>query len=148
MEKGIDVEQGQVGVGVGVLLQKQAGGQQVLVGRCRTSFGNAKYCIPGGHLEFGESWEECAAREISEETGLAIRNIRLAGVTNSILLNEPRPGHYVTIFMRAELCDPSQEPQNCEPDKCDGWQWVEWPVIPQPVFEPLQNFINTGYKLE
>eukprot|EP00250_Pteridium_aquilinum_P001295 c11505_g1_i1 orf=465-926(-) len=146
------ISEARVGVGVGVLLVKEGGGaadgRLVLAGRRRSSFGDSKFALPGGHLEFGESWEECAAREVLEETGLVIHKIQFAGVTNSVLPNEIRPFHYVIIYMQAELLDPSQEPQNCEPEKCDGWEWVEWPSVPQPVFEPLQDFIDSGYKLK
>lgn len=96
----------------------------------------------------GESWEECAARELLEETGLAIHKFEFAGAANAVLPNERRPAHYVIIILEAELVDPSQEPQNVEPDKCDGWEWVEWPSVPKPVFEPLQIFIDSGYKLK
>lgn len=39
--------------------------------------------LPGGHLAIGESFEECLAREIEEETGLAIATPRLLGIHNS-----------------------------------------------------------------
>ncbi|MCO5547796.1 hypothetical protein L7F22_001248 [Adiantum nelumboides] len=130
-----------VGVGVLVLDKSQS---SVIVGRRRSSLGDSKFALPGGHLEFGETWEECAAREVLEETGLVIHNVRFAGVTNTIMLKERRPWHYVTIFMQGELLDPTQEPQNLEPDKCHGWEWVEWPSIPEPVFEPLQTLLKSS----
>ena len=40
--------------------------------------------LPGGHLKVGESFEECLAREIEEETGLATAPPRLLGIHNSI----------------------------------------------------------------
>ncbi|KAH7352366.1 hypothetical protein KP509_19G041600 [Ceratopteris richardii] len=132
-----------VGVGVFVLNKSQS----VLVGRRRSSVGDSKFALPGGHLEFGESWEECAAREVLEETGLIIHKIRFASVTNSVMLNDKRPSHYVTIFMKGELVDPCQEPENLEPDKCYGWEWVKWPLVPKPVFEPLQTLIESGFQL-
>jgi 8-oxo-dGTP diphosphatase len=84
---------------------------------------------------------------VKEETGLSIQNIKFASVVNSIMQNENQPSHYVTIFMHAELCNPIDEPQNLEPDKCDGWEWVDWPNIPRPIFQPLQSLIESNYKL-
>jgi 8-oxo-dGTP diphosphatase len=40
--------------------------------------------LPGGHLVSGESFEECLAREVEEETGLAISAPRLLGIHNSV----------------------------------------------------------------
>jgi len=40
--------------------------------------------LPGGHLAIGESFEECLAREIEEETGLSIATPRLLGIHNSV----------------------------------------------------------------
>lgn len=48
-------------VGVGVIVAK---GNMVLVGRRRNSLGDGEHALPGGHLEFGETLEQCAAREV------------------------------------------------------------------------------------
>jgi len=37
------------------------------------------YSIPSGFCDFGESLEECAGREVLEETGILIRNLRYVG---------------------------------------------------------------------
>ena len=44
---------------------------------------NGRWCIPGGAIDPGESISECCAREVLEETGLAIRVGRLVGVYSS-----------------------------------------------------------------
>ena len=60
-------------VGVGVLILRDG---KVLLGRRKGSHGAGCWSAPGGHLEFGETLEDCAAREVLEETGLKIRNRR------------------------------------------------------------------------
>ena len=52
-------------VGLGVLIFNEH--NQILLGKRIASHGHSSWGPPGGHLEFGESFEECAAREIEEE---------------------------------------------------------------------------------
>jgi len=51
---------------------------------CRSHKWEDKYVIPGGHIEWGEKMEEALKREILEETGLQIHDIRLIGLQESI----------------------------------------------------------------
>ena len=44
---------------------------------------NGRWCLPGGHMEPGESAEEACMREVLEETGLQVRIDRLIGVYSS-----------------------------------------------------------------
>jgi ADP-ribose pyrophosphatase YjhB (NUDIX family) len=44
---------------------------------------NGRWCLPGGHMESGESVVETCIRETLEETGLEVRIIRLLGVYSS-----------------------------------------------------------------
>lgn len=41
---------------------------------------NGHWCLPGGHMESGESASETCEREVFEETGLTVRATRLLGV--------------------------------------------------------------------
>ncbi|KAL0446936.1 UNVERIFIED_CONTAM: Nudix hydrolase 1 [Sesamum latifolium] len=127
-------------VGVGVFLLK---GNKVLLGRRRTAVGRGTFALPGGHLEFGESFEACAAREVKEETGLDIAGIEFMTVTNNVV-SEPKPVQLIAVLMRAALADPDQAPINLEPEKCDGWDWYDWNDLPQPLFGPLETAIGRG----
>jgi len=47
-----------------------------------------KYGLPGGHIEYGETMEETAKREIKEETGLDIFDIEFLMVQECIFSKE------------------------------------------------------------
>ncbi|XP_004297154.1 PREDICTED: nudix hydrolase 1-like [Fragaria vesca subsp. vesca] len=119
-------------------------GYKVLLGRRRSSLGDSMFSLPGGHLEYGESFEECAIREVKEETGLDIDQLEFINVTNNLFSEEGKPYHYVVVSMRAVLAD-HQHAQNVEPDFCDGWGWYEWNNLPKPLFSPLEKAVQAGF---
>ncbi|KAL0380713.1 UNVERIFIED_CONTAM: Nudix hydrolase 1 [Sesamum angustifolium] len=118
-------------------------GNKVLLGRRRSSVGRNTFALPGGHLEFGESFEECAAREVKEETGLDIHKIEYLTATNNVYSRHHL--HVVAILMRAFQADPRQIPQNLEPEKCEGWDWYDWENLPRPLFGPVETMAQTGF---
>src|SRR5262245_50450609 len=61
----------------GALLPTDAG---VLLVKRRFDPAAGAWCIPAGFMEYGESPEHCAVRELREETGLVVRLTGLFGV--------------------------------------------------------------------
>ena len=126
-------------LGVGVLIFRNG---KVLLGQRRGSHGAGTWAPPGGHLESGESVEECARREAREETGLKIERIRQGPWTHDRFPAEGK--EYVTLFVVAEA--PSGEPQLLEPEKCAGWEWFAWTELPSPLFAPLETLRGSGFE--
>jgi 8-oxo-dGTP diphosphatase len=58
------------------------------------------WSTPGGHLDFGETPTECAARETREEAGIVVTNVDFVALTNDVLDDIQK--HYVTIWMRGD----------------------------------------------
>lgn len=125
-------------VGIGVIIIKD---NQILLGKRQNAHGAGYWAPPGGHLEFGESFEECAKREVLEETGLYIKNVIQGPITNDIFLGENK--HYITIFMIAQYTQ--GEPQLLEPDKCEGWYWCDINNLPNPLFLSFDNLLKQGF---
>ncbi len=124
-------------VGVAVIVKKDG---RVLLGKRKGSHGEGTWAFPGGHLEFGESIEDCAQREAREETGLELKNMRAGAFTNDIFHAEGK--HYVTLFVLAET---EGEPLLLEPEKCEGWAWLKWEEMPDSVFLPIKNLRNQRF---
>ncbi len=127
-----------VGVGTAVIVTRwfpKEWDRKILIGKRKGSHAAGLYSFPGGHLEFGETWEACALRELQEECGSDLKVHMHSGdlfITNDIM---PQYGkHYITIFMWAEWID--GETVNMEPEKCEGWEWV--------TFEELEKLTQQG----
>jgi len=127
-------------VGVAVIVIKNG---KVLLGKRKNSHGDGTWAFPGGHLEFNETLEECAQREIREETGITIKNLRYGPYTNDIFSDDGK--HYVTLFILADY--ESGEPTVKEPHKCEKWQWHHWPPQVKPRFLPIENLLKQNFKL-
>lgn len=129
-----------VHVGVGVFVVKDG---KVLFGKRLGAHGTGTWCPPGGHLEFGESFEECARREVQEETGLEVANVTYLTATNDIFEKDNK--HYITIMMRADWV--SGEPQIIEADKMVEWQWCTWEDRPKNTFLTMKNLAKSGFTI-
>lgn len=124
-------------VGIGVMVFKN---EKVLMGRRKSSHGAGEWAWPGGHLEYLESFEACAKREVMEETGMEIKNIRFNRLMN---LKVYEPKHYVDVGLIADW--KSGEPEIREPHKCDGWEWFSIDSLPTPRFSACDTAIE-AYK--
>ncbi len=128
----------QPAVGVAAIVIKEG---KVLLGKRKGAHGSGTWAFPGGHLEFNESIEDCAKREVMEETGLRVKNARFAAITNDLFHNENK--HYVTLFV---VCDhDSGTIQIKEPDKCEAWDWFFWNQFPSPLFLSLKNLLEKRF---
>lgn len=122
-------------VGVGVIVRK---GSDILQIQRQGSHGAGSWSVPGGHIDFGESVEECAAREVMEETGVVIRNPRFLGYTNDVFMEEGK--HYVTMWVEADYA--YGEPTITSPRETAFVGWVSQKQLPTPRFIPFQNFLD------
>jgi 8-oxo-dGTP diphosphatase len=74
-------------------------GRLLLIRRKNPPF-QGQYALPGGYVDYGESTEHAAARELAEETGLVAASVSLVGVYSDPR-RDPR-GHVVSIAYRIE----------------------------------------------
>jgi 3-methyladenine DNA glycosylase AlkD/ADP-ribose pyrophosphatase YjhB (NUDIX family) len=127
-------------IGVAVIVVREG---RVLLGKRRNAHGAGTWQFPGGHLEFGESIEACARRELFEETGLSALSLRRGPFTNDLFEDEGK--HYVTLFLISEHT--VGRPRLKEPDKCECWEWFSWSEMPEPHFLPIVNLLKQGFSI-
>lgn len=127
-----------VKVGVGLLIVNAQ--NQVLLGLRKGSHGNETWSAPGGHLEFGESFEKTAVRETKEETNLDIDSstVKVLGVTNDYFETEDK--HYITVFCGVHV--ENVDVKLMEPNKCTKWRWFDKMALPDHLFLPLIHFLK------
>ncbi len=92
---------------------------------------------PGGHLEIGESFFECAKREVKEETNLDVGAIELIGPVNNVFSSDK---HYVNVDVIAKQVHGTLK--NMEPEKCGDMRWFKFDELPAPLMLPVLNLFK------
>ena len=124
-----------VGAGFGVMIMKDG---RVLLGRRHSDpekadselHGEGTWTMPGGKLEYGESFEDGAKREVREETNLLLKDVKVICVNN----DKNEFAHFVTVGLFSDNF--SGEPRVMEPDEIVEWKWFDLDNLPTPMYFP------------
>ncbi|MCC0059651.1 MAG: NUDIX hydrolase [Hyphomicrobiaceae bacterium] len=96
-------------------------GRVLLIRRRHEPF-KGGYALPGGFVEIGETVEEACRRELHEETGVSVRDLRLVGVYSDPS-RDPR-GYTVSVAFLAQLVAPAEAVAG---DDAAAAEWVaDW----------------------
>lgn len=131
------------GNGIGVMILKN---RKILLGKRHIDpkkadsalKGSGSWTMPGGKLEFQESFEDAAYRETLEETGIKIKNPKIICVNNDIVEN----AHFVTVGLLVTEFEGVAKVM--EPDEITEWKWFASHELPKNLYFPtkkvLENF--------
>lgn len=133
-----------VGTGFGVMILNSEG--KLLLGKRHEDPDKADsvfkisdvWTMPGGKLEYGESFEEGAIREVLEETGMKLKNPKVMCINQ----DKNEHAHFITIGLFSDEFEGS--PKVMEPDEITEWAWFDLDNLPQNIYFPsakvLENY--------
>lgn len=116
-------------------------GSKFVMGCRKGAHGEGSWSVPGGHLEFGEKIKKGAEREVFEETGVRIKNIKIAGITNDYFKKEGK--HYLTIWLTSDW--KSGKLKIKEPDKFLKLDWYDFKSLPKNLFLPWKELLKSDF---
>ena len=124
-----------IGVGVGAVIVQDG---KVLLLKRRKPPEAGCWGIQGGAVEFGETLEGAAKREVREELGIDVTLKRLLGVTDHILPNENV--HWVSPVFDVEIV--MGTPRNLEPTKHAALAWFDLNNLPDTLTLTTKNALR------
>jgi len=103
--------------GITILVRSHDG--KIIIGKRTESarYGN-KWCLPGGFIEYEESFIETAHREVREETGL---EVRIKGIVNVVSNHLDDLHHTIVIVLIGDVSGGRQEPG----DDLTALKWID-----------------------
>jgi 8-oxo-dGTP diphosphatase len=112
----------------------------VLLIRRSNAHGEDTWSPPGGHLEYGESPQQCAIREAREETGVTIAHPVFRAITNDVF--ELEHLHALTVWMEGAYVYVSGEPAVQSSREASEVGWFSWDALPEPLFLPFEHLLT------
>ena len=92
--------------------------------------------MPGGMIEYGETFEEAGAREVMEETGVIVKNLEVFCVQT----DKNEHAHFISVGMIARDFDGT--PEVMEKDVILKWEWFNLDNLPKNIFTPSKKTID------
>ena len=126
MQKAVDY----IGVSAGAMIFNDKG-ELFLSKRsqnCKNERGHWE--TPGGSVEYGETLEQAARREIKEEYGVDIDIFEQLPAADHLIPADKQ--HWVATTFLAHIKN-GQRPKIMEPDKCDAIGWFSLDSLPTPL---------------
>jgi 8-oxo-dGTP diphosphatase len=105
-------------ISVARLIIPNAGGDVLILRRGGSTHAEGSWCLPGGKVDYGDTVEESAARELVEETSLTCDSLRFLFYQDSL---PPVPGTMHCINLYFECAVSGQIELN---DESSQYTWV------------------------
>ncbi len=109
-----------------------------------TVAGKHDWCLPGGKVDWNETVEQAAIREIKEECGLEIKEENLNFLEYKKENYPVFGGYYVCFYFYTKYLSPLGC-DVCEPDKISHWLWEPCYDVPFPLFGEASNVLSRHY---
>jgi len=93
-------------------------GKVLFLRRAQTAYGDGGWCLPGGKIDYGETVEQAAIKELREETALEARDPRFLFYQDS-LPPEPASMHCINFYFECEALGKLE----MNPESSD-WAWT------------------------
>jgi 8-oxo-dGTP diphosphatase len=123
-----------------IVTKNENGIKKILLSQRKGNFGKNEYALPLGKMKPSDKTiEECAKRELNEETALVLGNSRVVSINVTFYSDKP---WVLTIGVLAE--DYSGEVKWKEKMQHRQWEWFPIDRLPEPLFLPSKLAIN-GY---
>ena len=104
--------------------------------------GEGTWSMPGGKVDWHQTIEESARRELLEETSIMAKKLKLISVTDEIV----HDNHFVT---NGFICtDFEGDVRVMEPDEIVEWRWFSLSNLPEKVFPPCVKIIKNFFANE
>jgi NAD+ diphosphatase len=112
-------------------------GKELLLTR-KAEWAAGRYSLVAGFLDFGESLEECAIREVREETGIEVCNVRYVGSQNWPFPAQLMAG-FVADYAAGEIC--------VDPHELEDARWFSLDDLPAlPARRSIARWIIDNFK--
>lgn len=110
-------------VAVALLPVREAGATGLVVIRRSIAPSIGRLALPGGFIDFGESWQQAVVRELAEETGIAADadEVTLADALTDVT------GGYLLLFGLLPERDADQLPPSAATDETEGRETLRAP---------------------
>lgn len=125
-----------IGVGCGAFILNKEG--KVLLQQRNKDPEKGYWSIPGGKLEWMETFEEAVKREIKEECDIDIKIEKLLGICDHIVKNENQ--HWVSPSFLCKITN--GEPKIMEPTKHTDMKWFSLNELPEKLTITTQNAVR------
>lgn len=104
---------------------------------------NGTWSYPGGSMEMGETFEECARREALEETGLQIKDLRFFTDNSGEKMHYVYPnGDEVYIAEIVFICKEYEGKMKVQEEEIITQQFFDLDNLPEPIFSVNKDTIH------
>lgn len=123
-----------IGLGTQIIVRNKEG--EILLSKRSKEIGFGEWELPGGHLEFGETFEQCVRRECREELGIEVKVSNLVSVAPNFI----QDNHYIVfVFLSSSFVG---VPENKEPEVHSDMKWFPEDQLPENLFVASKNALD------